>query len=370
MFSRPFLVLALAALAAVAPAPAMPAQSALDPNEGVRLTPDPSVVNGQTVSWWGKAGRTYFIQQSDDLSLWNYLPVIEPGADQPTQWGFTSTAPRSFLRLRLSDVPTDDPFNADFDFDGVSNWDELAQGTDPLAALLDPANGLPLDWEKFYHVPPGTDPNAPAPRGDGLTYRQSFQGRFNPNDIYNGITPILAIVDGNNQTAAPDRFVSRPLVLLLTDAATGQILTNLPVSFTVGPGGGQVQRSSLGAPATALTVMTGSNGQARVFFKLPAPANRPSQITATAGSGSHAAQVTFMESSNGGVGGDASPSPFAPANVVATANRDGSADVAWTNNTDPADTEPIVLQYQDRNGRWVTLATVPAGTTSYHVPAP
>ena len=148
------------------------AQTSTDPNEGCQLSQD-STTGAYTFSWWGRAGRTYFIQQSDDLVTWTYLPVIESGTEQVIQWSFTSNQPQFFLRLKYSDIPTDDPFDADFDGDGISNWNELLQGTDPLVANFD-NNGLPSDWEAFYGIAPGTDPNS-MPDGDGMTLLQKYQ---------------------------------------------------------------------------------------------------------------------------------------------------------------------------------------------------
>ena len=81
------------------------AQTAADVNEGCRLTQNPTT-GDYTFGWWGKNARTYFIQQSDDLVTWTYLPVIESGAAAVTEYGFTSTAPRCFLRLRHTDAAT------------------------------------------------------------------------------------------------------------------------------------------------------------------------------------------------------------------------------------------------------------------------
>ena len=120
------------------------AQTAADANEGSHLTYDSTLIR-YGFSWWGQPGRTYFIQHSDDLSAWEYLPLIDSGASGPLVWGFTSTAGKFFLRLRCSDIPTSDPFNDDFDGDKVSNWNEVRQGTDPLSAADTDANGLP-DW--------------------------------------------------------------------------------------------------------------------------------------------------------------------------------------------------------------------------------
>ena len=156
------------------------AQTATDPNEGSRLTYD-RLLGSYDFSWWGQPGRTYFLQHSDDLSAWEYLPLIESGANAPLGWGFTSNASKFFLRLRYSDIPTSDPFNDDFDGDKISNNNELVLGTDPLLAADTDANGLPDDWERFYFGHTGVDPNATAP-GGGMTNLQHFQLGSNPNN--------------------------------------------------------------------------------------------------------------------------------------------------------------------------------------------
>ena len=129
-----------------------------------------------------------------------------------------------------------------------------------------------------------------------------------------------------------------------------------------------MQKSSIGSLATAVTVLTDYSGQAKAFFELPNVQNHASTITASPGSGTHPTTVVFTEISDGG--GSSYASPFAPSNVVATMNRDGSADVSWTNNADPADTEPIDIRYKDRNGVWRVLTTVDGQATSYHISAP
>ena len=122
-------------------------QTSSDPNEGSRLNYD-STYGSYAFSWWGKPGRTYFIQHSSNLLAWEYLPLIESGADDPLEWYFNSTDPKLFLRLRHSDIATSDPFNTDFDGDKVSNIDELWLGTDPLVSLDSEPDGLPDDWKK------------------------------------------------------------------------------------------------------------------------------------------------------------------------------------------------------------------------------
>lgn len=120
-------------------------------NEGSRLEliASPGVYN---FSWQSQPSRTYFIQSSEDLvSSWIYVPLIEVGDGTRLEYGFETNAPRIFFRLRYTDEPTSDPFTDDFDGDGVSNWDELQQGTDPFSAASNDGDDVPDDWELFYY---------------------------------------------------------------------------------------------------------------------------------------------------------------------------------------------------------------------------
>jgi hypothetical protein len=100
--------------------------------------------------WQGVAGRTYFIQASQDLIQWTYAPVIDFG-DGPHHHTFTNDTPQGFFRLLLSDDPIITSLaaaqNADFDGDGLSNLFEITFGYNPYQAtstasgsdaLLDP----------------------------------------------------------------------------------------------------------------------------------------------------------------------------------------------------------------------------------------
>lgn len=337
------------------------AQTAAAPNEGSILTRDPAT-GAYRFSWWGRAGRTYFLQQSDDLLHWSYLPVIEAGADEATEWGFASSAPAFFVRLKPVDFPTSDPFGDDFDGDKVSNYDELLQGTDPLLATRD-ANGLPLDWETFYGLPVGLDANAPAPRGDGLTYLQAFRLGLNPLDFYDGHPPVLTLVSGDNQTGPAGGFVPLPLVVSVLDAA-GAPFANAPVTFSVGQNGDLVRQSSSGVPAATLTVHTDSGGQAGVFFSFASADTLTSHVMAAIANVAQPAPVVFTEYPQ--VGGGGGTSPFAPTNFVSQGNPDGSLDMTWENHTD--DQTPVEIQIQQADGTWKLVATLPPGTTSYHWP--
>ena len=140
------------------------AQSTSDhPNESASLTR--GAANSYTLSWWRKAGRTYFLQHSTTLmSSWIYFPdVIELG-NGLRSYGFLLTGTdRFFLRLRYSDIPTTDPNGADFNSDGLGNLDDLQIGLDPLETDLD-GDGLTNADE--YTL--GTNPFWNDTDGDGV----------------------------------------------------------------------------------------------------------------------------------------------------------------------------------------------------------
>ena len=126
-------------------------------------TPQPQAVltqgtnNTWNLDWEGIAGRTYFLQHSEDLVGWQYFPLIESGNDETLGWGFASSADKFFVRLLYTDIAVSDPDNADFDGDGLTNWEEIfIYGTDPFNADSD-GDGITDGGE----VDQGSDPNDP-----------------------------------------------------------------------------------------------------------------------------------------------------------------------------------------------------------------
>lgn len=114
-------------------------QNGTEPNEGCELIPQ-NTPGEFELHWWGKSGRTYFIQCSEDLETWMYAPFIESGLGEATAYAVqVPGAMRFFLRLKYTDVPTGpDPGAEDFDTDDLSSMDELTlYNTDPLNADTD-----------------------------------------------------------------------------------------------------------------------------------------------------------------------------------------------------------------------------------------
>ncbi len=140
------------------------AQTAADYNEGLQVTAG-TQAGDFTLSWWGKAGRTYFIQQSFDLMTWQYVPVVVSGAADVCGMNFTCSDFRQFWRLRYTDQAyTGNVEDADFDGDGASNQAELNLSLDPFDSDTDD-DGLTDGEELNVYF---TNAAASDSDGDGL----------------------------------------------------------------------------------------------------------------------------------------------------------------------------------------------------------
>lgn len=289
------------------------AQSATDLNLGEQVQVDP-VNQIYTLSWWGTAGWTYFIQESDDLVNWSWVPVIESGNNAVIEWGFTSNASRLFFRIVANNTPTSDPSTADFDGDGISNWAELLAGSSPLDYYSQPGTSGPIE-----------------------------------------ITPAIAIT-GNNQTTSPGATTPLPLVVQVTNSNGGAVLANAPVTFTVTSGGGQVAGPTPDTLGASYSLVTDSNGHAQVYYQQPNTNGVASTITASTGGQS----VTFTETTTAGDGAF-----DAPSDVLVVYGGPQRLNISWVNHATSA-TGILIEQSTDGGATWTTTAALSDPTaTSY-----
>lgn len=192
------------------------------------------------------------------------------------------------------------PNAADTDGDGLGDLQEHTLGTSPTNADTD-GDGLPDGWENTHSLNPLLATDATAdPDGDGISNLSEYHAGTDPADYYNGQTPLLTIVSGDNQTGVAGAFNLQPLVVSVTNAAGTVPLANAPVVFTVQTGGGKLALTNAESATLSASIAhaTDATGVARVYFKQPDEINVTNTVVAVAGT----TQVTFTtQSATGGL---------------------------------------------------------------------
>ncbi len=284
------------------------AQTATDPNEGLRITKD-STGDGLTLFWYGRTGRTYFVQQSPDLLQWKYLPIMDSGTGAPLSYGFSTTASSGFFRLSYTDDPLASDPNGDYDGDGMSNMDELLYA----------------------------------------------QYGYDPFDYYNGETPTLAFLSGSGQWGAAGTILPLPLWLSVHNG-----FYNAPVTFSVPSGGALLSLNGTSGWSSSVSarssVGTYSQGWvAQVYIKLPATVGSISTITASASTSKQTVSVSTWA-------GVFDPNLSAPVTITAVGIAPDSVEINWTN-SDSTHATTIEMS-EDDGATWSYVGVAAPGVTS------
>lgn len=212
-----------------------------------------------TLEWQDEQSWVYFIQYSEDLLEWKYLPVMEYGFGygDGLSWNLESNAEKLFFRLKYTDaVPAGaDAFEYDFDGDGLITRDELFGGTDPFSSADANLNSVPDDWETYYEV---SDLSADEDM-DGLSALQEYQASSDPTDYYNGTLPNLEQITSDTDT----------ICMRVTSKTDSSVLVNAPVDFKAIFGGHMLSDAPNGEKFAELTLRTGSDGIATVYLVAP-----------------------------------------------------------------------------------------------------
>ena len=197
-------------------------QAGTNPNEATRLEYD-EYNNTWSFTWWGHVGNTYFIQQSDDLLSWQYMPFIIEGENKVAEWQFSNDQNTAFVRLKYTDMPTSDPRKDDFDDDDINNWNELLQQSDPLATDDQNSNGIADDWELFWNDQFAVFPRTVAAT---LTHRDSTIQQLYLN---NPVSP-----DANFTVTLSNNLAGTQIVYDYEDNLTGGAIYNWTEISTTG----------------------------------------------------------------------------------------------------------------------------------------
>jgi hypothetical protein len=190
----------------------------------------------------------------------------------------------------------------------------------------------------------------------------------NPSEYYAAKAPVLAIVSGRAQSGSPDCGAPGPLVVSVADK-DGHPLVDAPVKFAVQGGGQHLLTGASSPDSSSLLLRTDAEGHASANVHLPKTPGERVLVIASAGIGGTMSKVAFTAAVNddtSGTGSD-STSCFNPTDQSATLNGDGSIDVSWVNHTDD---ETCIKIWVRTPGAWKLALTVPAHSTSAHIPPP
>jgi len=168
---------------------------------------------------------------------------------------------------------------------GLSRIDSVYAGpVNPLFADIN-NNGLDDTWETDHGLSLSNDNRNLSPSGSGVTVAQAYVDGTDPNDFYNGKTPTLTMIGGDNQVAPPGDFNASPLDIAVWNSVGTAPLVNAPVTFTVTQGGGALATSNGGDAQLVASVAqrTDADGTTRVYYKQPVAPGVISEITVRAG---------------------------------------------------------------------------------------
>ena len=162
------------------------------------------------------------------------------------------------------------PANEDSDYDGLPDWWEYRW------------------FGNYTHTSSGDGDSD----GDGFSNNNEYLNGTDPLDYYNGILPSVIVVSGDGQTGVTNHWLSHSLTVQVV-GNNSSVLTNAPLTFTITQGNALIARS-MNNLATNLPVVTGPDGRAKVWLRLPGDFGT-NVVTVTAQSGTNVVQVEFVE---------------------------------------------------------------------------
>jgi hypothetical protein len=305
-------------------------------------------VNAMLAAWAAPAPAGVMRDDYAALNLGQLKAVAKPFYDRLIAIGYTDAYPWS---LGTSD---DDDY-------AVANLGQLKQVFSFDRLSVDARhdvdeNGIPDWWEKYYFGATGVAAGVDTD-GNGLPDWQEYVASGPAPDAYAGSAPVLTIESGNEQQAPPIRFVRDPLRVKVINA-NGAPLANVPVTFVCSEGGAKVAltRNKTGFRSTHLRVLTGADGVASAFVRVPNEEQAIATIQVLA-PGYSASAVTLSASTN-----HALP-PAAPSNVQSYQGADGRIRFTWQDNS--ADESGFGIDRQKDDGEWEEIAQVGANVTEF-----
>ncbi len=367
----------LTLISTLAGALAAPALTPSGITENSRILYNPST-DTYTFTWDGRVGWTYFIQQSSDLMEWGYVPIIEPGQGEEIAWGFSVSSPEPFfMRLMMSDVPTADAWQDDFDDDGFGNQLELDLGTDPLDKTDSDFDGIPDDIEAIwdndvstawkqavvddtnwaYYDPDNTItteadllPNGDYD-GDGISNLEEWFDETGAADFFNGQPASLYAHRGDGQTGIPSSVLSETLLVSVRNE-DGAEIENAPLRLVVNGGYAGLSKSLSDQDRYASLTLRNTQAGSIAAFKTP-PSIGTTTVEVSLPNGD---SLTFTLYSV-----DAAAYARPPVtNFKKKSNGDGTNTYTW--NAGAAEGDWFQIERRQSNGTWLVIFSTTYGS--------
>jgi len=245
-----------------------------------------ATLNGLAVSLTATSGST---SDYAAVNLGQLKAVIQPFFDRLLAIGYTGTSGL----LSTGTYP--------WIYSGASPQDYSMASVGQIKYMFsfdptfesNPANLLPDWWQLNYFGMLGISGTNLSPSGNGYTDFQEYQMGWNPYDYYHGVPPLLTKEAGDNQFGIVSQFAPEPLVVQVTDT-NGVPLNNAPIAFSVTTGGGSIASSATSTLVTSISLNTGTNGTAGVYYREPSSSGTGT-VTVTATTGTLSSQVVFTE---------------------------------------------------------------------------